>query len=231
MRATLIDRTQIHVDDYKYRLYHRLSHISDDANPDPEGSALIGFPCANHRQAGCLTRDQNVRLHSCECGTGCPVLDKAATVHITPVLSISATGDVLLEKGAGGGAQDLIQTHSLELDSKDIVSLTKLCSVKVSDKETRLRTLDYISNIMLPENQSLSFNALQLGTTTDSIPLERVALVLARLFQQDSRFVFDATNDGQVISQNDETNARDTRHRVIVREAQIDICRNTKPDL
>lgn len=40
-------------------------------------------------------------------------------VYIIPIISRSATGKVIPEHGAGGGAGDLIQSHDLELEDED----------------------------------------------------------------------------------------------------------------
>ena len=170
------------MDDYKRRLYNPLSSISSNTNPSHEGSALFGFPCGNRLQSGCLTEDRNVRLHSCERDTGCAVLKGDDVVHIIPIISRSNRGEIILETGAGGGAEDLTQDHNLELDNaEDISNLAKLCSENINNKVLRTKTLDLISQAMLSRKQPVLFNPLHLNFKEDSIPLSEVAHRLALL--------------------------------------------------
>jgi len=69
-------KSQIHVDDYKLKVYSslRANELSEYSNPIcPEAPALVGFKCANKAHAGCLTSSasRHVRLHSCEKGNMC----------------------------------------------------------------------------------------------------------------------------------------------------------------
>lgn len=80
-------RSQIHVDDYRYGLYHALTKAN---GPRPnELNQLIGYHCGNHYQVGCLTRAQ-ARLHSCEYGAGCEVFDKGEA-HPCPTQCLLTT--------------------------------------------------------------------------------------------------------------------------------------------
>jgi DNA cross-link repair 1C protein len=81
-----------------------------------EGPILTGFKCGNAQQPGCLTLDQNVRLHSCEKGTGCSAVDNN-TVWIRPILARTRFGYETSEVGIGGGGGDLTQRAELELES------------------------------------------------------------------------------------------------------------------
>jgi hypothetical protein len=122
-------KSQIHLDEYRTRIYSSLSSLSKDclrqAGLDAEQNnsaiqyrigireapALCGFMNGNHVQPGCLTSSENVRIHSCERGMGCSVLDNdkdCNIVHIIPI--ISRTGHIeIAEPGAGGGKVDLAQ--------------------------------------------------------------------------------------------------------------------------
>jgi DNA cross-link repair 1C protein len=64
---------QVHVDNYRYRLYRALA--TGEGIKAEEAARLFGYNCGNHVQEGCLTERQT-QLHSCEQGTGCEVFKK-----------------------------------------------------------------------------------------------------------------------------------------------------------
>jgi DNA cross-link repair 1C protein len=64
---------QVHVDNYRYRLYRALA--TGEGVKAEEAARLFGYNCGNHVQEGCLTKRQT-QLHSCEQGTGCEVFKK-----------------------------------------------------------------------------------------------------------------------------------------------------------
>ncbi|KAL5458510.1 hypothetical protein PMIN06_003319 [Paraphaeosphaeria minitans] len=87
-------RSRIHLDSYRTGIYGSLSSLDKkslregglDVTFDNkflresgldvrEAPALCGFRNGNRMQPGCLTSQPNVRIHSCERGMGCPVLD------------------------------------------------------------------------------------------------------------------------------------------------------------
>lgn len=87
-------RSRIHLDPYRTRLYGSLSNLDSkslrevglDVRSDNkylkesglevrEAPALCGFRNGNRVQPGCLTSQDNVRIHSCERGMGCCVVD------------------------------------------------------------------------------------------------------------------------------------------------------------
>lgn len=78
-----------------------LHHLS------PEAPALVGFMRGNSYHPGCLTLDENVRLHSCEKGNYCQTIWKGPVVQIHPVLTHLNSGEDLPELGIGGGGDDL----------------------------------------------------------------------------------------------------------------------------
>ena len=86
-------QSRIHLDQYRARLYGSLSSLDSkslreaglDVRSDntslrnyglnvQEAPALCGFMNGNRVQPGCLTSEANVRIHSCERGTGCSVI-------------------------------------------------------------------------------------------------------------------------------------------------------------
>ena len=95
------DKFQIHVDEYKYRIYNTMKLHSNDGNSlaylhtTPEAPALTGFICGNSPRNGCLTLLENVRLHSCERGNMCTVAQGPDVVHIQPIVAhVPGIGDI-----------------------------------------------------------------------------------------------------------------------------------------
>lgn len=124
-RATVDIVVKIHVDDYKMKVYEslRVKHDNDYIHLSPEAPALVGLSCGNRFHPGCLTRDPNVRLHSCEKGSGCPIMQKTATsnvVWITPIVAHLRNNDDMVEVGIGGGAGDLEEADQVVLAPEDL---------------------------------------------------------------------------------------------------------------
>ena len=175
-------RSQIHVDRYKMELYKSLGPASSDKTFSSEGHILCGFKYGNREQAGCLTRDHNVRLHSCEYDTGCPTLDTSDIVWITPIISRSSEGVIIPEVGAGGGERDLTQIHELELsDPKAVLELMRLCLNNIHDKKAQEKTLKFLSSTIFSHRKSVSLYALGLQNYDDAIPLVRLIELLAKV--------------------------------------------------
>lgn len=88
----------------------------------PEAPALVGFPCGNRFHPGCLTRDPNVKLHSCEKGSGCSIMQNstaANAVWITPIVAHLRNDNDMVEVGIGGGAGDLQETDQIVFSTED----------------------------------------------------------------------------------------------------------------
>ena len=136
--------------------------------------------------------DTTVRLHSCEHGFGCPTLKESHTVFITPILSRSATGEAVLEMGAGGGAGDLVQSHELQLDGmQDILDLTKVCAENIVDKEARKNTLGFVLDTILSQKKSLPLAALDMDVNENSIPLVELVRRLSSLVKRNGEATLD----------------------------------------
>lgn len=126
-------RHQIHVDNYKMRLYQSLRGDNasnggkDFAGPalSHEASVLAGYKCGNTDQPGILTNDQTVKLHSCEKGTSCTAIKEQNIVWIQPIVCRTRNMEVA-EVGIGGGGGDLTQKLELELDDHSINQLIQL---------------------------------------------------------------------------------------------------------
>ena len=128
-------KSRVHVDEYKMRIYTSLvAQLPENAQPAaqqqqvhhlcPEAPALVGFKCGNTYHPGCLTRDEGVRLHSCEKGNYCAVVRASPVVWIRPVVAHLPGGEELYESGVGGGGDDLEREAELErltLEETDVL--------------------------------------------------------------------------------------------------------------
>lgn len=141
--------SQIHLDSYRSRIYGSLSplnnkHLRDLGIEIREASALCGFKNGNHHQPGCLTSSPDVRIHSCERGMGCPVMDQdtdAKIVSIVPIIT-RANGAEIAEIGAGGGKGDLDQKEELEAADVTIIGkLMELCANTLKDEDLLSKVL------------------------------------------------------------------------------------------
>ncbi|KAL1875780.1 hypothetical protein Daus18300_002971 [Diaporthe australafricana] len=117
--------TKIHVDDYKMKVYESLRVKLQDEylHLSPEAPALVGFTCGNRTHPGCLTRDPDVRLRSCEKGSGCPMMKKTPpgkVVWITPIVAHLRNKNDMVEVGIGGGAGDLEEADQVVLATEDL---------------------------------------------------------------------------------------------------------------
>ncbi|KAL2266186.1 hypothetical protein VTJ83DRAFT_5538 [Remersonia thermophila] len=105
-------RSKIHVDEYKWLIFRSLAPTSPEDSASPshlvsEAPGLVGFMCGNAYHAGCLTRDENVRLHSCEKGVYCDTVKNNPVVWIRPIITRLSDGRDVVEAGVGGGGEDL----------------------------------------------------------------------------------------------------------------------------
>ncbi|KAF2846927.1 hypothetical protein T440DRAFT_501473 [Plenodomus tracheiphilus IPT5] len=154
-------KSRIHLDDYRARIYGSLStlnrkqlrevalHVPSDnrslresGQEIREAPALCGFRNGNHIQPGCLTSREDVRIHSCERGMGCQIMDRNdKCVHIIPIVTRTNGADIA-ELGAGGGHGDLDQKEELETsDLANIRQLMELCAASIKDEELRTKVL------------------------------------------------------------------------------------------
>ncbi|KAK4166397.1 beta-lactamase-like protein [Cladorrhinum sp. PSN259] len=126
-------QSKIHVDEYKSLIYHSL--VAKDKNSQfaaqfhlaPEAPALVGFMCGNTYHPGCLTTDENVRIHSCEKGNYCHTVQNSPVVRIQPIITRLPNGQDIAEVGVGGGGDDLEREAELDyLLPEDIEALLEL---------------------------------------------------------------------------------------------------------
>ncbi|ROW03119.1 hypothetical protein VMCG_05828 [Cytospora schulzeri] len=138
--------TKIHVDDYKMKVYESLRvKIGEDdyIHLSPEAPALTGFTCGNSLHPGYLTRDPNVRLHSCEKGSGCPTMKRLSTsdvVWITPIVAHLPNKNDMVEAGIGGGADDLEEKDELLLAPEDLENWLKRHAIAFAIGKARVLT-------------------------------------------------------------------------------------------
>jgi hypothetical protein len=173
--------SRIHLDDYRAGIYgslstlqkRQLTEIGLNVQADNkslresgleirEAPALCGFRNGNHIHPGCLTSQESVRIHSCERGMGCQVMDhdkKAKSVHIIPIIT-RANGVDIAELGAGGGKGDLDQKEALEMSGVvEIGKLMELCAATIKDAKL-------LSEVLALLHQTLARNDGKLDLDT-----------------------------------------------------------------
>ncbi|KAK6956629.1 hypothetical protein Daesc_001908 [Daldinia eschscholtzii] len=122
--------SKIHVDKYKMGIYKSLAIKSSDkrfaaqTHLTKEAPYLVGFTCGNNQREGCLTLDEDVRIHSCEKGMSCKMMETKPIVLIQPIIAHLRGGQDMVEVGIGGGGDDLTPKPTLE--GEDILALLEL---------------------------------------------------------------------------------------------------------
>ncbi|KAF2100991.1 hypothetical protein NA57DRAFT_74586 [Rhizodiscina lignyota] len=174
--------SQVHLDNYRWRLYKALGDVSQTSMPEPrEANALCGFTCGNHQTKGCLTKDTAARIHSCEKGAHCAITDdKSKVVHIVPIVSRTSNGTEIAEVGAGGGQGDLDQVHELEIsDLQTMSQLMALCASNIQNPETVSKILKLLSSLAGQSGRlRVDMSKIPEGNDSDDIPLEKVTDIL-----------------------------------------------------
>lgn len=196
--------SRIHLDDYRTRIYGSLSSLDRKSLREGglnvqtenrflrecgieirEAAALCGFRNGNHMQPGCLTSSENVRIHSCERGMGCSVMDNdnaAKVVHIIPIITRS-NGTEIAELGAGGGKGDLDQKEELETgDVAAMGRLMELCAQSINDPDLLSKVLRLLQHALSSGNGSMHFG-LQLQKESeagdDDLSLQKLVVALS----------------------------------------------------
>lgn len=171
------------MDRYQLGLYRSVS-LARGGN---EVSALCGFELGNRSVPGCLTDDENSRIHSCECDLPCSVARSEKTVYIEPIVGRLQDGSQLPDVGIGGGAGDLYQVHELELpDQASLEELEKLCLERIHDSQVLSQTRDALFEAFRSKSKSLSLDSYGIKDDTD-IPLEKLVSILSRGHAGDQR--------------------------------------------
>jgi hypothetical protein len=202
--------SRIHLDDYRARIYGSLSTLDKrqlreagldvPASNKPlqesgleirEAPALCGFRNGNHIQPGCLTSQEDVRIHSCERGMGCSVLDRdtnARIVHIIPIVT-RVNGEEIAELGAGGGKGDLDQKEELESGGMgDVGKLMELCAASINDGQLLAKVVAILQQTLLGEGKLNLGMQLQKqgGDTQEDLSLKSLVSVLASNASKDA---------------------------------------------
>jgi hypothetical protein len=197
-------KSRIHLDAYRARIYGSLSSLErkqlrevglnvpadnkslrDSGLEIREAPALCGFKNGNHIQPGCLTSRESVRIHSCERGMGCRVIDhdkEAKVVHIIPIVTRSH-GVEIAELGAGGGKGDMDQKE--ELETGDIATTSKLmelCAKNITNQELLSQVLALIQQSLIEGDGKLDLD-MQLqnvsGDSPDVVSIQKFVSVLS----------------------------------------------------
>ncbi|KAK4666018.1 hypothetical protein QC763_407530 [Podospora pseudopauciseta] len=148
-------KTKIHVDDYKMSIYQSLvakdtdNRFGTQFHLSHEAPALVGFMCGNTYHSGCLTLDQNVRLHSCEKGNYCPTVQKnlSSVVWIQPIITRLSNGQDIAELGVGGGGEDL--QREAELDYLFLEDIGSLLEILCDTEEVSNSMQEHIRHFLL----------------------------------------------------------------------------------
>ncbi|KAI0973361.1 artemis protein [Xylaria arbuscula] len=176
--------SKIHVDDYKMRVFRSLVTRPKDnrwaaqTHLAKEAPALVGFTCGNSPHEGCLTRDENVRIHSCQKGMGCSVMDNKPVVWIRPIVTHLKGGQDVMEVGIGGGGEDLTQATTLM--PEDILEIFQLMAVNnklPAELHPSIQMVEKIWNSGRDISLLADFN----GTTEDTV--SRLLKSLLRKFE------------------------------------------------
>lgn len=153
----------------------------------PEAPILNGFVFGNKTQNGCLTKEQETRLHSCEPGTECHarLSETDRTVWIFPIVTRTPDGTIVPEVGAGGGGGDLYQVPELDTaDAAAIVQLEELCSKLIDDPDTLRDALQKLSAAKESSMMRLSLEGLEQNSYGDYSVEDMISLIASKDFQQ-----------------------------------------------
>lgn len=124
-----------------------------------EAPFLCGYTLGNSNMPGCLSHEENAKIHSCEPGMQCSKITKGRSIYITPVVTRAGDGSEVPEVGAGGGKGDLYQNHELELtDEHTLQQLTTLCSEQIKNTDVRDAVLKGLAEAYNSKSKSLSLN-------------------------------------------------------------------------
>jgi hypothetical protein len=172
--------SRIHLDDYRSRIYGSLSALDKgelkQAGLDVESTnkalrehgleireanALCGFRHGNHIHPGCLTSRESVRIHSCERGMGCRVMEhdtEAKIVHIIPIVT-RTNGSEIAELGAGGGKGDLELKEELETGGgAELGKLMEVCAQTIKDEQELTKVLALLHQTLAGGDGKLDLN-------------------------------------------------------------------------
>ncbi|KAI1111714.1 artemis protein [Nemania sp. NC0429] len=163
--------SRVHVDEYKMRVFKSLVTKPKDnrwaaqTHLAKEAPALVGFTCGNSPHGGCLTLDENVRLHSCEKGMGCDVMEQNPVVSIRPIVAHLEDGRDVMEVGLGGGGDDLTQTTTLTSDT-----ISRALELVGDTLPAELQPYIHMAKNALSSGRDISLKTDAEGTSDEAIP-------------------------------------------------------------
>jgi DNA cross-link repair 1C protein len=117
-----------------------------------EAPYLVGFNCGNQFHDGCLTLDENVRIHSCEKGTSCSVMKNKPIVWVRPIVAHLPNDQEVAEVGLGGGGDDL--EPDIEVEDLAVEDIEPLLQMLVSPWRGSSRF--WINFLRISESEDLS---------------------------------------------------------------------------
>jgi DNA cross-link repair 1C protein len=175
-------QSQIHLDRYRWGVYKSLNH-KKKLPECIEAPPLLGFQLGNHESQGCLTSDSNVQIHSCERGSGCPIMEQNPNmVRIVPIITRLPNGVEMHEMGIGGGKGDLDQKHELRIDDASALgALMQLCATQIPNQEELLEVYSLLTTAFRPDR---SPECLNLEEDLDNVRLDQLVNVLKRIFTE-----------------------------------------------
>lgn len=175
---------QIHVDRYQYGLYKSLAARSQNVPGFDAASFLCGFQLGNEFIPGCLTLDENVRIHSCEPGAFCSSIKSGKSVFITPVVTRDMAGADVPEVGTDGGKGDLYQTHELELpDETALQKLEELIMKHVDDANIASQATETLRTAFKSGKNKLSLDEFGLAKDAE-VSLQDLVSVISKVRKQ-----------------------------------------------
>lgn len=183
--------TRIHIDEYRMRIFQSLAPVAKKAGVDsivsirhlcPEAAALAGHMCGNTLHVGCLTTDTNVRLHSCEKGNYCSVVNTGPVVWIQPIIAHLEDGYDQVEVGVGGGGRDL--EREVELGVTIVEDLMNLAS---SPKKLADQFWAYAANNESDGGLRLEMDVAALGSGAETADMALSKALAAIKTQQAKR--------------------------------------------
>ncbi|KZL84413.1 artemis protein [Colletotrichum incanum] len=198
-------KSRIHVDDYKMRIFSSLigkvsnNRFGSSIHLCPEAAALTGYVCGNTPHPGCLTRDEHVRLHSCERGNFCSVVRNSMVVSIQPVVAHLQSGVDIAEIGVGGGGDDLERDAELDsLSAEDMKAMLMLVDETMDiSADAKSRLLEVLkAGVNSGRNMPLDLDITSFGEKNEAAILDAFQKIGQRK---------KSVNEGMASSANDST--------------------------
>ncbi|KAL2060019.1 hypothetical protein VTL71DRAFT_9841 [Oculimacula yallundae] len=172
-------KSQIHVSKYAFGIYKSLrGEVADKKGPPTpfhihEGAALTGYTCGNAFKPGCLTTDPTVRIHSCEKGLRCPLLNNN-TVWIQPIVRRRSDGTEEAEPAVVQAGNDLSGCSQIEFD--DNVDIDQLMNLFAGASDlVRQDVRQMLSKVLCTPGRVLSLAEFGLDEGIGDVSLSQVA--------------------------------------------------------